>query len=208
MTIQSLYDYMHTPNVIARQHFIDNFDGDALNERWNETDGTGTGIFAMDDSIEGGFKITCDSGDESTSNINFNTKRWIDQDSCFTCDVWKIPVITEIAISIGFASANGLSGDFSVARALTPTNSNYSLRTRDNTDATSESVGSIAIDVNYHCTRLKLDGTTQFMSVDNILDISKTSHYPNAKMQPMKECRTKEAVAKSLHLLYSEAFNI
>ena len=76
MTIQSLYDYMNTPNIVARQHFLDNFDGDVLNPRWEEEDQSGTNTYQMADEIDGGFEIVTGSGSKGYSFQVFSDNAW------------------------------------------------------------------------------------------------------------------------------------
>ena len=56
---KSIYDQLNASGTVAKQRMVETFTGDALDtDRWNTTNVTGTGTFAMNDSVDGGFSIS------------------------------------------------------------------------------------------------------------------------------------------------------
>ena len=76
LTKDSIYDLINLPTNVMKQHFVEYFSDRGLDtSRWTETEVNPTATFAMNDSVDGGFRITADSGANNEGMINFNNKR-------------------------------------------------------------------------------------------------------------------------------------
>jgi len=80
--VESLYSKLHRPTIIAKQRFVDRFDGDDLDERWTKA---GTG--AMVDAVDGGYKIDSSGG---ASTLFFNSIKQFHFDGSETISIWKL----------------------------------------------------------------------------------------------------------------------
>jgi len=210
LTIQSLYDYINTPNVIAKQHFIENFDGDVLNERWATLDGAGTGSDAMNDAIDGGYQLITGSANFSRRNMWFNGINQFDQDACVSIWVFSVPVVADTRLILGMGddddnvnagnSCAGIDYDdaFTNKKAFRSQNAGGASSTAYDTVLTDNEI--IKVETHYN-------GTSMFHFKNGLLVVTKTTTYPDAKFEPRVRPMNRVASAKSFNLLYCEAYN-
>jgi len=204
MTINSLYDYVNTPNVIAKQHFVDNFDGDVLNERWATTNINGTNTFQMSDEIDEGFEIITNTATNNRATINFNNIRHYDMDNSRHIVVGRVTSTSSIVLKLGL-SGDADSESISYAGWVIVNTANR-LVTNDGTAQTNTALAT-APNTNFHKAETDLDGTTANLWYDGILEGSATATYPTTKLQPLMFAQTLTTAAKTTQVRYFEAYN-
>jgi hypothetical protein len=85
----SMYESRSDLTTVQKQHFVEWFSGSALDSIWTERDLVGTGTFAMDDSVDGGYKISAGSGGTDQQQIDFNGIRHYEEQGCVMIAVSK-----------------------------------------------------------------------------------------------------------------------
>jgi len=205
MTINSLYDYINTPNIIAKQHFIDNFDGDVLNERWFETEINGTNPKSMSDAIDEGFQIVTGASTNNRGTISFNDINPFDMDNSRHIVVARVNQTTNVVMKC-FLAGDRDSESISVAGWVVVNTINR-LVTNDGTSGTNTNLATTA-DSNFHKAETDLDGTTANLWFDGILEGTATATYPTTKLEPVFFMQTLTTATKTGQVRYFEAYNI
>ena len=204
LTKDSIYELINAPTNVMKQHFVEYFSGDALDTyRWTSTQVNSPATFAM---IDGGFRITADSGANNEGMINFNNIRPFSHTGSVA--IW-IEKDVQTSSYTGYCGlANGITGvdsDFPEIALLYnwSVNTNMGLRTGDaSTKSTTES--SVALDTNWHCHKIELTSSNVTHTIDGVLETTKTTNRPTAKLQPVAGVFGN---GKSIDVRYCEAYN-
>jgi len=206
MTFNSVYEITNNLSTVAGQHMIEHFTGSSLDDRWTETEVNPAATFAMNDSVDGGFRITADGGANNEGMINFNNKRQYSPTDCAV--IWVEKDVQNTSYTGYCGLANGITGvdsDFPEIALLYnwSANTNMGLRTGDaSTKSTTES--SVALDTDWHCHKIVLTSTDVQQTIDGVLQTVKTSNRPTAILQPVAGVFGN---GKSIDVRYCEAYN-
>jgi hypothetical protein len=206
MTFSSLYEMFNPLTEVRKQHFWDWFSGDALNSRWTFTDINPTGSGAMEDAVDGGYKLSAGASNSDQSMISFNDKRQYAHDASTIIWVWKTFETTNLDNGCGFY---GGIGDFHInsAEIGCDSSANFDLSTRDNSTGTN-TTGSVVKDTSYHTVKIVCDTADIELIIDGLTDVTKTTNRPTLKMQAgMRAKTTSGAVTHSVGATYVEAYN-
>jgi len=191
-------------HAIPKQHFVEWFTGDsALDTIWTFTDVAGTGSSAMDDAVNGGFKITTGATDDDESAINFNTINHYSQSAS------KILVISSAIAATRFRA--GFSEDTTMGNSMAlvdmdPDNTNYETTTDDGTTESSTSTG-IAVDTTARIHDLEISASNALHKMDGILKVTKTTNLPDAAQMPYFAVKARSTGAKTGSIRYLEAYS-
>lgn len=205
MTSESIYQHLFALTTIMKQRVVDNFDADSLNERWREKDVVGTGTFAMDDSVDGGFKITTGNTLGDTSGIDFNDIRQYSPTASIMIAVWSADNITSGLAESGLHNVLS-AGNFITAR-LDETFAFYYLRTHDGTAGTN-TFSDIADDTVFHNHKLEKTSSNAKLFIDGVLKATKTDRLPTAKLQPAFRRQNTSVAPTSMKIRFAEAFSV
>lgn len=200
----SLYEAFNPLTTVAKQHFVEWFSGDDLDTIWTTVE-TGAGSGAMDDAIDGGYKLTTGAVLNNNRNITFNTIKHYSETASIIILVTKLTNLSNALQQDGFLETTAfnhyvLSNNDSAA---TP---NYELISKDGTTPSAQQ-GSIARDTNFHVKKITLTSTNLLLTIDGILDVTKTTNRPATRLQPIFRVFTRGAAARTGHIRYLEAFN-
>jgi len=204
MTFTSVHEILNPLTQERRQRLWEWFDGDALGSRWTTRDITGTGTFAMNTEVNGGFRITTGTNSSDSSSIWFND---INHYSHLTA------VIIWVSRRVGATtfSAVGLTDDvFDVSSNQTNIqddtgDTNKTFVTASGT-ATSSSTG-VAINTNFTSYKITAGSSVYTAFVDGIQRVTNSTDKPTGKMQPNANCFARSTGGKSIDVRYYEAFN-
>lgn len=221
-TSASLYEQLFALTTVMKQRVVDNFSGDALNERWGtgyQDGNASTYSIAMDDAVDGGLKITCD---DTAANrgafIGFITNgtipgdhnvRQYAHDGSVAIFSAKFDSKTNINHSyVGLTQqARGDAGYLNESDILAKSvNSNWVLRTADGS-TNSDTAGSVTLDTSYHSFKMQLGSSNVISTIDGVTDVTKTTNRPTVRLAPCVAAQTNTTAAVSINVNYCEAYN-
>ncbi len=199
----SLYESFQALTSVQRSHFVEWFSGSDINAIWDKVNHSGTGTFAMADSVDGGFQYTTDSALAGNSGyIYFNDKRHYDFDDSMIIGIMKVDDATNRQQVIGGADGMFFSGSYFIMENDS-VNSFYTLESDG-----SQTNSSIAIDTSWHVHSTVLNGTNMKYYIDGVLEVTKTTNYPTGKYEPVCFMSNRSvAGAKTGRFRYLELFN-
>jgi len=202
--VKALIDYLNAPGVVPLQRVVDNFDGDSLNERWTLTDSTGTGSGAMNDAVDGGYRLTSGTGFFDTIRIDFNNIAHYEETGCVFIGILNIDSTTSNTQSAGLAD----TGPASPHRALYKNASGSTfLQLETNGGSTTTGDSSIAIDTATHKAQIDMRSASALLTIDDSLEIVNTANLPTQPMQPTLVMLGQAGSAKTGNYNYCEVFN-
>jgi len=202
----SLYESFNPLNVIATQHFVEWFSGDALDSIWTQGDAGGVGTFQMEDSIDGGFSIQSGATAADFSFIGFNNIKHYDADNSILIAVFKdynIAVGNERVGLNNLDSEEGLGTHSSYMEAIQSV-ANYRLSTIN--VSFTQVAGSVLRDTNFHSLKIQNTASDCKMIIDGVLDVTNTTTLPTDPLQPRIGSRADNGAGK-VGIRYLEVFN-
>ena len=203
----SVFDSLHESFTNDKQRFVEWFSGKQIPSYWNTNNTTGTGTFAMADTVDGGFIITSGTGANYESNINFNNKRQYAHDGSV-----MIGVVQAVATS-GSDVFMSLSNDATAAAYLGGDNTasweieggTQYCNTSDGTSVTRTALTSAtAMGTGFRVGKVECGTANIKLTVDGVLEVVKTTNRPASAMQPKFSVFGN---GKALSVKYMEAYN-
>jgi hypothetical protein len=206
--MRSLYELLHPSGVVAKQRVVDNFSGDALNERWTTFSSAGSGTFAMTDTINEGFSITTSTTNDAYAEIDFNDKRQFGTSSGFISEVKRVSA-TSANLGVGLANTIMLTNNTSHYGWLNQTTDTNYLMVSNNDTSTRTTVDSgEPIDENWHTLSAILNATNVRGYFDGDFKTVESTDLPLIKMQPSLIIDAPSgANSKEARIRYFEAYN-
>ena len=201
----SLYEQLFALTTVMKQRVVDNFSGDALNERWTTWDESGTGTFAMVDAADEGFSITTSSG--GRSGIGFNNKRQYSNSGSVCIIVVKSISASSCRVFSGFRNTQSTNGiaDWAAVDYNTG-NTNFALIVGDASTGSSTE-GSTAIDQSWHQFKVETGASNVTLTTEGTLEVTDTTNLPSARLQPICASRDDATGGKEARIRYLEAYN-
>ena len=175
MAFPSVYEMFAPLTTVRKQHFWDYFIGDSLNSRWTFS---GTGSTSMQDAVDGGLKIDASSAD---GFISFNDKRQFAHNGSVIIIVGRRE--TSNGHRIGFLSSSSVDNLDDVYMQDWSTNTYKILRTGDSSTS-SDANSSVTVDTSFHTYKLIMGSSNIKLNIDGVLEVTKTTNRPTAKLQP------------------------
>jgi len=205
MVFDSVYEMFNPLTDVRKQHFWEWFSGESLDSRWTQTNVAGTGTFAIDDTIDGGLKITTGSSNADKSQITFNNIR-------------QYSPTGSVCIGVASRGANAqykmglfnLLDDTTDQRAFVEngaTQTYYRLGTAASSQTMTET--NIAVDTSWRVSRIELTSSNCTLSIDGVLKATNDSNdnLPTSKLQPTFQSRTLTSSAVNCNIRYMETYN-
>ena len=183
----SIYDQLNAYGTVAKQRFVETFSGSALDtDRWHLTT-TGDGAANMSDEVDGGLKITSDSGATGNAMISFNVKcQYNPLGSVCIFTAKRTAGTTASQILGGFSSNNATNEDVLAMKDYSGTIKKQ-LATSNNGQWTTTDT-TVDVDTEWHNFKLStVGGTNATLSVDGLTEVTHTVSgikVPNVKLQP------------------------
>jgi len=204
MSFQSVHDMLTPPGIVRKTKFWDFFDGDSLRSWWTLTDSTGTGSGAMNDAIDGGYRLTSGTGFFDLIRIDFNNISHYEETGCVFIGILNIDSITSNTQSAGLAD----TGPASPHRALYKNASGSTfLQLETNGGSTTTGDSSIAIDTVTHKAQINMRSASALLTIDDLLEVVNTANLPTQPMQPTLVMLGQAGSAKTGNYNYCEAYN-
>ena len=210
MTIvkESIYEHLHPLTTVGKQHFVEDFTGDALDTyRWATNNVVGTSTYAMADEVDGGFKITTGVGQYNRGTINFNDIMQFAHNGSVCIGVVKAPDSNSEQYCGLAAGADLSNGAFNYCLYSQATNQGYKRMVTHNGTSMSETNTGVSDDTVWTLFKLVLTASDSEIFINGILRGTNTQYLPLAKMQPAFMARSRDDPIKSGQIRYMEAYN-
>ena len=208
MTFPSVYEMTNPLTTVRKQHFWDWFSGDSLNSRWTLQNHSGTGTATMNDNAGdrwGGVLLKTAASASANSSFDFDDIRQFSHTgSVFICVGRRYDSSTRA--SFGMTNTAARTANFADSVDDTA-NTNKSVRSADGSTI-SETEGSISVTATpMSSMKLELSASNIKMYIDGVLDVTKTTNRPAAKLQPSFDALTRDSSSNGSLIRYCEAYN-
>ena len=207
----SKFDSLYDSFTSNKQHFVEWFSGKELGHYWTQTNVTGTGTFAINNSVDGGFSISSGANVNDESYINFNNKRQFSPTGSVIIFVSK-KFFTGGSDGIEMGGLRSNITNSNVNNALLENSSGGSeipnLRTSDSSASSTTSASSASGDTSFHAWSITCGSSNIILSEDGITEVTKTTNRPTISMQPFYGVlNSSVSGADVVNIRYMECYN-
>jgi hypothetical protein len=200
--------------TVAKQHLVEWFEGDQLHPRWTVRNVIGSGSTTMEDVIDGGFKITTGTGSDNATFIDFNGKRQYSHNSSVCIAVCRdANPSTSGGFRAGFVGgiATGLESNLPANCAFINGQSiavRVAIASKDASTYSTTAGTTTLINSVYRAYKLTNGSANLKLTVNDSLEVTKTTNRPTAKMQPWAGIGSGGGGgAKIFNIRYMECYN-
>lgn len=224
---KSIYDQLNASGTIAKQRVVETFTGDALDpDRWStgkDAYNSGVPTFAMDDSVDGGFKVIAEAsinnssgGVGSASSYGLNNIRQFAHNGSVYIDVFKQNTVSSGHKVIAHGLKETMAGDGAGNNAClwgsgVNMNTNYFMsRTCGSSGSQTDVASDVAYDQNWHNYKIETKSASVEFTLDGVLKTNNTTttNIPASKMAPTNGVQgTSDSTAPSYSIRYVECYN-
>ena len=224
---KSIYDQLNASGTIAKQRVVETFTGDALDpDRWStgkDAYNSGVPTFAMDDSVDGGFKVIAEAsinnssgGVGSASSYGLNNIRQFAHNGSVYIDVFKQNTVSSGHKVIAHGLKETMAGDGAGNNAClwgsgVNMNTNYFMsRTCGSSGSQTDVASDVAYDQNWHNYKIETKSASVEFTLDGVLKTNNTTttNIPASKMAPTNGVQgTSDSTAPSYSIKYVECYN-
>ena len=204
--------------TVRKQHFWEYFSGSTLNSRWTERNGisgdgtVSTSYAVMADEVNGGVKLSSNTGTWGKSSLSFNGKRQFDATASVMIFNGR-----RTGHNIGY-NITGLNDSVmtwdnapqEVGIKNYSGDSSFKVITSDGTQQSETDFNpTVAVDTNFHQFKIINTSTSNSGYIDGVLGLSKTTNRPTGKVQPQMLAMTYYAEQASVinQINYVECYN-
>jgi hypothetical protein len=205
----SIYDQLNAYGTVAKQRFVENFSGSALDtDRWATVNsGSGTPTYGMNDSVDGGAFIKTSTTTSTQGNITFNDIRPFSPTGSVFIAVIKQTSISNTRLTAGLVGSSVASGvNVSRLQGDTVLNTNYRLQNQNTGSATNTS-STTAVDTSFHVHKIEEKSSSIDYSVDGSVAVTSTENLPIVQQQPYIGVFTRDTTESEINITYCEAYN-
>jgi len=203
----SVYDLLNPVGKTSQQRFWDTFTGSQLKSWWTFKNFAGSGTGAIDDSLDGGYKITTAGNTNDSSGIFTNDIRQFDPAAHVYTQVVKMSATTSIIQIGGLTNDDTLPWNNRISFFVnTGTNSSFNLITT-NGGTSSVVASSISLDTSWHKARTEGRASSAILHLDDTLESVSTSNLPTVKCQQYLRVQTLTTATRSTSIRYMEVYN-
>lgn len=207
-----LYLQAWIDGTIPRTTMLDWCSGKGLDtDKWSTKDVQGTNTFGSEDAVNGGIIITTGATTNDRGIITTGSPsevKHFQSASVITIFVAKVQSTSDQDTLIGVNEQNSEDegvwdqAEFSALAA----NANFGLTTADGSTK-STTATSIVKDTDYHVCKIESDGTDVKLTVDGVLEVTKTTNKPVGSLAPWFFNKTTTTAAKTANVLYFETYD-
>ena len=203
MVFTNVYEMITPPHVIKKSWFVDYFDGLQAKLYWNFTNIIGSGSSIIETGIDAGLRIQTGATDDNESGINFSDIRHYSQTGCVA------HIVSDR--DTGTRSRGGFSENVDMTNSFAfvendPDDTFYQIVSDDGTTETTTDT-SIVDDILVHRHKLELTSANIQLTMDGILESTKTTNRPDQPQQPFYAVKARAAGSHVGHIRYYEAYN-
>jgi hypothetical protein len=199
-----MYEAFQPLTTVMKSHFVHWFSGKDLSAIWTLAGDSGH-AGDMVDEIDGGYKISTPNTSAGFVDIMFSTIRHYDHQNCTVIWVAKMGSTTNRRASIGFGNTSGSGSLLANSKYDSGVSANYLCQTSDGTASTT--AGSVTADTSYHTQKIACITANTKLTIDGVLDVTKTTNLPNSNMQPWINSQSVVSAAiNTITVTYCEAY--
>jgi len=206
MGAQSLLDRLNGNGIVGKSRFVDNFDGDSLDEMWTVAHLFGGGTDAMADEENGGYRLTAGASINSRSQMSFNDIRHYSHNSSVVIGEVKQETAATYIQLFGLTEQHSTESNTRAVYDNDATKTFKVLVTTLNNSHTTTNT-SIGIDLNWTGVKIKMQSASVVMSLDGVLECVATANLPDVAMQPYFWMQSKTTATKEGRIRFMEAYN-
>ncbi len=207
--LKFIVNYTTSYPDVRKQHFWEWFSGATLNSRWTTGTGNGSPTYAMDNSADGGFKISLGATGNYRGQIHFNGINQYSPTSSVTIGVYKFGgTLDDDEIDVGLSNSLDIPlslGDCALGGSREQSSFMYLTNSTGGTQTNTAST--VASDINYHSHKVECTTSNVQYSVDGVSAATNTTTRPTLKMQPYIGVRNNHPTTTSVNIRYFEAYN-
>ena len=224
---KSIYDQLNAYGTVAKQRVVETFTGDALDpDRWStgkDSYNSGTPTFAMDNSVDGGFKVIAEAnilnssaGVGSASSYGGNNIRQFAHNGSVYIDVFKQNTVSSGHKVCAHGFKETMTGDGAGNNAClwgsgTQMSTSYFMsRTCGSSGSQTQVASDVAYDQNWHNYKIETKFASVEFTLDGVLKTNNTTttNIPASKMAPTNGVQsTNTSTAASYSIRYVECYN-
>lgn len=203
--LSSIYERLFALTEIMKQRVVETFSGSVLNERWNETNITGTGSSGIVDAVDGGafVKTGANSGDKT--QIDFGNKRQYDETNCIMIAIAQR--VDAACDQFVWLQGNNINDPADYAAYSDDSASTFKRLLTQGTGSGSATNTDVAVDTAITGIKIECSSADIKLSINGVLKITKTTNRPVLKLQPTMRVRSTSSGAKEIRSSYMEVFN-
>ena len=205
-TVASLYEQLFPLTTVMGQRVVENFSGDALNtDRWT-LGGTSTPTATMEDTVDGGIKVSTSGTINHWSALTFN--------NIHPFSASGVTIIWVSQRDTGNAKArHGLTHLGATAEAFAEhhsflvhgENANIMFETGNGTNSSTDS--GVSVTLNAVLNKIEMGASDGKYSNASGLLATKTTNLPTTTQQPFLYHWSAESAVRSINYRYCEAYN-
>ena len=172
--------------------------------KWRQNSITGTGTYAMADSIDGGFVLTAGAGGSDLASIDFNDIRQFSPTASTCVVVAKSTASKQSSWGMINTVSSGIHG---IKTVINSTNTDpVRLYTSDGTESaqTATSFLCSTAQASFNTYQMLLASSNAYLSINGVLQATKSNNMPTLSMQPFAYVRLSGGIT---HINYMEAYN-
>ena len=205
MAFPSVYEMTNPLTTVRKQHFWEYFSGKEIStRRWRENNITGTGTFAMADSVGGGFALTAGSGGTDLSSIDFNDIRQFSPTASTCVVVAKSTASKQSAWGMINTVSSGIHGIKTVINSVnTDPVRLYTSNSSESAQTATSFICSTA-QASFNTYKMWIASSNAYLSINGTLEATKSNNMPTLKMQPFAYSRLSNSVT---NIRYMECYN-
>ena len=203
----SIYDQLNAYGTVAKQRFVENFSGSALDtDRW-ATNHTLSGTSNMSDTVNGGVALSTGVTNASVSAIDFNDIRQYSPTGSVMILVAQRDNDNQYSeCYLRNTDIRGSNTDYAEIYHRIDS-ANIRLQTRDNAGSSTNVDTGVARNVNEMLYKLECLASTCELSLDGVLKATSGTNLPSLKLQAGLKTQNTSAADRILNVRYVECYN-
>tara|TARA_R110000824_G_scaffold400317_2_gene607573 strand:- start:642 stop:1259 length:618 start_codon:yes stop_codon:yes gene_type:complete len=201
----SIYDQLNAYGTVAKQRFVENFSGSALDtDRWNLSGG---GTAVMQNSVDGGLLIQSTTGSNNKTSINFNNINQYSHTGCVLIAVARQSNTTWYTGNVGMSNtAVNFATDIAEFETNNPFNTYVKARSADASTASATDTV-MQSDQTWKNMKMELTSSNILYTSNGVLDVTKTTNRPTASLQPEVGAQQGSSKVGDQQIRYMECYN-
>jgi len=204
MAFPSVYEMTNPLTTVRKQHFWEYFSGATLNSRWRQNNITGTGTYALADSVGGGLVLTAGAGGTDLASIDFNDIRQFSPTASTCVVVAKATASKQSSWGMINTVSSGIHGIKTVINSTNTDPVRLYTSNSSETAATATSFVCSTAQASFNTYKMWIESSNAYLSINGTLQATKSNNMPTLKMQPFAYSRLSGAVT---NIRYMECYN-
>jgi len=199
----SIYDQLNAYGTVAKQRFVENFSGTALDtDRWDSTL-VGSGSVGMTDAVDGGLFLKTGASTNDSTELTFDGKKPFS-------DTASVMIFTANRISsAGSRYDIGMTNSTDAVYISNNANaSKYTMHTSAGSTTETTTFSNNVDTATWHTLKIECKSSTIDGYLDGVLEGTSSTNLPNAgRLEPWLKCTHNNSVVAETRINYVEIYN-